>query len=212
MASSAANLRQLVLNVVAKHPQGITCDAIEEITGLRHQTCSARVHELMKSGHILNSGRKAPTRSARGTKATLWILGSEGTVAAVAGAKAPDIMSRKLSTLKLHIYQDKTSSTIVDLTTTRAWVVSFCLSYLSAFRNEPLRPSSPFIVTDFEGEQTWVIPEMWFAKMADLHTGVQTKLLASRRTLPVTDVATVTQAVCKEVYRISVANKGIPLR
>lgn len=46
-----------------------TCDAIEARLGLTHQTCSAAVHRLMKSGAIEPAG-KHPTRSGR--QATVW--------------------------------------------------------------------------------------------------------------------------------------------
>lgn len=50
---------------------GITCDKLEEETGLIHQTASARVRGLAKAGRIKDSGMTRPTRSGR--KAVVWV-------------------------------------------------------------------------------------------------------------------------------------------
>lgn len=55
---------------------GATCDELELITGMTHQTASARVHELMRLGKLVASeadGKtiRRPTRS--GSKATVWV-------------------------------------------------------------------------------------------------------------------------------------------
>lgn len=44
---------------------GLTCDDLEAQLGLTHQNCSARVHELEKSGKIKASGTRRKTRSGR---------------------------------------------------------------------------------------------------------------------------------------------------
>jgi len=46
-----------------------TCDDVEVRLGLTHQTCSAAVHRLMKSGAVEPAGKR-PTRSGR--QATVW--------------------------------------------------------------------------------------------------------------------------------------------
>lgn len=46
-----------------------TCDELEQRLSLSHQTCSASVNSLMKSGLIVADGKR-PTRSGR--KATVW--------------------------------------------------------------------------------------------------------------------------------------------
>lgn len=51
--------------------QGRTCDEVEAQLDMRHQTCSARVNELMTGMVIVDSGRRRLTRSKR--NATVWI-------------------------------------------------------------------------------------------------------------------------------------------
>lgn len=58
-----SRLEARVLAVVMKHPR--TCDAVEQITGLSHQTVSARLRGLVLRDQIENSGQKARTRSGR---------------------------------------------------------------------------------------------------------------------------------------------------
>lgn len=50
--------------IVAAGDEGMTCDEVEVVTGLRHQTASARVRELSKAGLIVKGGRRQ-TRSGR---------------------------------------------------------------------------------------------------------------------------------------------------
>ena len=52
-----------MLAVVTRQPR--TCDAVEVITGLSHQTVSARLRGLVLRGQIEDSGSKARTRSGR---------------------------------------------------------------------------------------------------------------------------------------------------
>lgn len=56
-------LEAKVLSVVTRQPR--TCDAVEVITGLSHQTVSARLRGLVLRGQIEDSGSKARTRSGR---------------------------------------------------------------------------------------------------------------------------------------------------
>jgi len=58
-----SRLEAYVLTVVTRRPR--TCDAIEEATGLSHQTVSARLRGLVLREHIEDSGQKARTRSGR---------------------------------------------------------------------------------------------------------------------------------------------------
>lgn len=58
-----SRLEARVLAVVTKCPR--TCDAIETLTGLSHQTVSARLRGLVLRNQIENSGEKARTRSGR---------------------------------------------------------------------------------------------------------------------------------------------------
>jgi hypothetical protein len=50
---------------------GRTCDEIEVLLNMPHQTASARVNELMVGTMIVDSGRRRLTRSKR--KATVWV-------------------------------------------------------------------------------------------------------------------------------------------
>jgi predicted transcriptional regulator len=63
-----SRLEARVLAVVTKCPR--TCDAIETLTGLPHQTVSARLRGLVLRNQIENSGEKARTRSGRW--AVIW--------------------------------------------------------------------------------------------------------------------------------------------
>lgn len=49
----------------ARGRRGATCDEVEEALGLRHQTASARVRELVRSGALVDSGQRRRTRSGR---------------------------------------------------------------------------------------------------------------------------------------------------
>ena len=75
-AAAAATLRDVELSrlearvkaAVAERPR--TCDALEVVTGLSHQTVSARLRGLVLRDQIEDSGRKARTRSGR--SAVVW--------------------------------------------------------------------------------------------------------------------------------------------
>lgn len=64
MKESAASIRSKVFALIC-YSDGMTCDEIEATTGLRHQTASARIRELVLQGHLFDSGRRRPTRSGR---------------------------------------------------------------------------------------------------------------------------------------------------
>lgn len=51
-------------------PLGLTCDELERISGMTHQTASARVVGLKKRNRVEDSGRERKTRSGR--PATVW--------------------------------------------------------------------------------------------------------------------------------------------
>jgi hypothetical protein len=71
---SVPHLQKRVLDCVASMPGGLTCDQVECITGMAHQTCSARFRELatcqppLIQKLILDDGNFArrKTRSGRG--------------------------------------------------------------------------------------------------------------------------------------------------
>lgn len=66
---SACVLRERVYLCIADG--GATCDEVEQRTGLRHQTASARVRELALSGRIRDTGQRRKTRSGR--NAAVWV-------------------------------------------------------------------------------------------------------------------------------------------
>lgn len=61
------SMKELILNCIKT--KGRTCDEIEEILFLRHQTVSARIRELKKEGTITGDGQRI-TRSGR--NAIVW--------------------------------------------------------------------------------------------------------------------------------------------
>ena len=72
---SAGTIRAKVLATL-KAEGAATCDRLEEITGLSHQTCSARVRELVLKGKIKDSGRREKTRSGRGARVYVPVGGN----------------------------------------------------------------------------------------------------------------------------------------
>ncbi len=68
MRGSASSLRDQILDLVRETPR--TCAEVEEITGMRHQTASARIKELADAKKIVDSGNKRPTPSGR--NAIVW--------------------------------------------------------------------------------------------------------------------------------------------
>lgn len=71
MVDMAAVLRTRVLaEIQQRGDRGATCDEIEVVLELRHQTASARIRELAIAVQVLDSGRKRLTRSQR--RAVVW--------------------------------------------------------------------------------------------------------------------------------------------
>ena len=64
-------MRDRLLRVIRLASLGLTVDELESVTGLPHQTASPRVNELAKSGQIVDSGQRRPTRSGR--NAVVWV-------------------------------------------------------------------------------------------------------------------------------------------
>ena len=72
MRPTASTLRARVLRIIRERGSlGATCDEVEWVSGLRHQTASARVYELRKRSRIVDSGRRRKTRSGR--NAIVWV-------------------------------------------------------------------------------------------------------------------------------------------
>ena len=53
-----------------RQSQGATCDAVERLTKLTHQTVSAQVRHMVEGGLLCDSGRRDWTRSGR--RAIVW--------------------------------------------------------------------------------------------------------------------------------------------
>lgn len=68
MKPHVGRIQSDVLEMIKRMP--MTCDRVEQVLGLSHQTASARIRELRGLNLIKDSGRKAPTRSGR--KAVVW--------------------------------------------------------------------------------------------------------------------------------------------
>jgi len=64
MRIPAVALRERVYDLISKHPQGLTCDEVEVMTGRSHQSVSARIRELKQADRIAQAGRRS-TRSGR---------------------------------------------------------------------------------------------------------------------------------------------------
>ena len=43
----------------------VTCERVEELTGLKHQTCSAQIRHLVQRGILEDSGTKGKTATGR---------------------------------------------------------------------------------------------------------------------------------------------------
>jgi predicted ArsR family transcriptional regulator len=69
VAEQAVGLRTRVLRVIFEH-RGLTCDEVEQILGLKHQTVSARIRELYALERLVESGERRKTRSGR--SAIVW--------------------------------------------------------------------------------------------------------------------------------------------
>ena len=71
--SSASSLRlQIRLYIEGQEGRGATCDEIEVALGLRHQTASARIRELVQKGNLMDSGKIRVTRARR--SAVVWVV------------------------------------------------------------------------------------------------------------------------------------------
>jgi DNA-binding IclR family transcriptional regulator len=72
---SIADARALQLRVLryvtSRLKVGATCDEVEAALGLRHQTASARINELVGKGYLANSDAQRRNRSGR--LAIVWV-------------------------------------------------------------------------------------------------------------------------------------------
>ena len=64
--STLSRLRAQIFALIdVRGERGATCDEVEVVLGLRHQTASARIRELALGGLIIDTGKRRPTRSNR---------------------------------------------------------------------------------------------------------------------------------------------------
>ena len=71
MSPHVGRIAKQVFNYIVKQGiRGSTCDEVELALGLRHQTASARIRELVQRGMVVDRGYRRVTRSNR--KAVVW--------------------------------------------------------------------------------------------------------------------------------------------
>lgn len=58
-------MRGQALALLHRHPEGLTSDELERITGWPHQTASARLRELVLRGDAFDSADRRLTRQGR---------------------------------------------------------------------------------------------------------------------------------------------------
>ncbi len=59
------SVKTRILDKVINTPRGITADELEMRLGIRSCTITAAINAMLKSGMIIDSGEKRPTRSGR---------------------------------------------------------------------------------------------------------------------------------------------------
>ncbi|MET0167822.1 MAG: hypothetical protein ABW318_22865 [Vicinamibacterales bacterium] len=75
MAAGAQTLRRLVLEAMVAANDGMTCDEAEVQLRMLHQTCSARIRELVLFEFLYDTGFRRKTRSDRSARIympTIW--------------------------------------------------------------------------------------------------------------------------------------------
>lgn len=73
MRAHVPRLKRLIMAQIATADWGLTCDEVEQRTGLSHQTASARIRELLESDSLYHHGTRS-TRSGR--KARVYFVRS----------------------------------------------------------------------------------------------------------------------------------------
>jgi predicted ArsR family transcriptional regulator len=68
MGADAPSLRDQIFAHINQSGRGLTCDEIEEVFEIRHQTASARIRELVMFGKLVDSGERRKTRSGRSAR------------------------------------------------------------------------------------------------------------------------------------------------
>lgn len=65
----APTQRRMISAMIASAPEGHTCDELEVLLQLPHQTASARIRELAASAEIHTQGKR---KTRRGRNACVW--------------------------------------------------------------------------------------------------------------------------------------------
>lgn len=73
----SSRLRRLVFRVIERN-RGMTCQEVEELTEIDHETISARIWELHTRGWLCDSGKTRMTRARR--RAIVWVVGPRATI------------------------------------------------------------------------------------------------------------------------------------
>lgn len=77
IAPKTPSMREKIFALVKSSGDcGITCDEVEILTGLKHQTASARLYELCRGGKVTDSGERRRTSS--GSLARVYVVDSNG--------------------------------------------------------------------------------------------------------------------------------------
>jgi hypothetical protein len=102
--------RQIYKLVKERGLDGCTCDEVEQLLDLRHQTASARIRELRDKKKLIDTGRRRRTRSNR--PAAVYIVPSAG--------RTPK--NNRVLLLKKRIKQEYADATlIVELVPSSCW-------------------------------------------------------------------------------------------
>jgi hypothetical protein len=64
--TAAAVRGRILAELQARGSTGATCDELEQALNMKHQTVSARITEMKKSGTIYDTGHRRDTRTGRG--------------------------------------------------------------------------------------------------------------------------------------------------
>ena len=77
------NLRRVV-RALLDSKGGMTCDEVETMTGMSHQSCSATISHASRRGLLLKSGLRRPTRT--GSLAMVYVLPNTAPLEATNGS------------------------------------------------------------------------------------------------------------------------------
>lgn len=111
VAGTSAALRESVFTFINQN-HGATCDEVEKNLGLRHQTASARIRELVKQGRLIDRGKQRKTRSLR--NATVWEVAVVAPSTPPTSAKSASATLREIEDLAQKCGWDGQGQPLVD--------------------------------------------------------------------------------------------------